>query len=430
MNDRRALRRVAAPALACALLGSLFGCRETARRAGERTRGPTLPPMPSSWRWQPARPHPSRGGLRRRPTEAGGRRPRSPRACSTTPRCGPPAKASGVSSISTESVWAMVPARGPRVRPSPDGSRRLPGTPAPEAAREGAFRVVDARGARRGPRRHRRAVPGSHLASPLRGCDDRRGGPRAAREAFPRATAAFSRLVHLETLELQPESEATRIRVGLRIRPDGIRGIAPRYAAFLDEYMAPVKASLTVADVTGASWWTTSLAEGLWSIGLRVRDGRLAPLEGPPDRRLPQRLRASFSYSTRAGILTVGVERSGCRRGAHPISARGGLRRPLRRGTRLAAAISPGAAHQRLPAFSVRRSGLRVRLLAPRADRRADPDLRDYRARVRESWVVRWLGGLSNHAFIDSGKEPRPRPTSSTGSASTRCATTWSPSST
>ena len=225
-----------------------------------------------------------------------------------------------------------------------------------------------------------------------------------AREAFPRATAAFSRLVHLETLELSQSPRRPGL-VGLRIRPDGIRGIAPRYAAFLDEYMAPVKASLTVADVTGASWWTTSLAEGLWSIGLRVRDGRLAPLEGPPDRRLPQRLRASFSYSTRAGILTVGVERSGCRRGAHPLSARGGLRRPLRRGTRLAAAISPGAAHQRLPAFSVRRSGLRVRLLAPRADRRADPDRpRVARARVRESWVVRWLGGLSDRAFIDFRK--------------------------
>ena len=99
------------------------------------------------------------------------------------------------------------------------------------------------------------------------------------------------------------------MRLAVRLTPTGIGGFAPRYAAFLEKYARPMRVSLVVADPEGITWWTLEAADGLWTVRLRVRDGSLVPLEGPADRRLPGRLRATADLSTRIGRFQVGAQR-------------------------------------------------------------------------------------------------------------------------
>jgi hypothetical protein len=132
----------------------------------------------------------------------------------------------------------------------------------------------------------------------------------ALAKALPRASAQFGLLLRLEELTLQSDAHgATSVRLSVRLTPDGIRGFAPRYAAFLEKHAGPVRVSLVVADPEGATWWTLEAAERLWTIRLRIRDGSLVPLEGPADRRLPERLHATADLSTRIGRFEVGAQR-------------------------------------------------------------------------------------------------------------------------
>ena len=132
----------------------------------------------------------------------------------------------------------------------------------------------------------------------------------AIAEAFPRASSRLGLILHLETLALQRDAHgATAVRVAVRLTPAGIRGFAPRYAAFLQTYATPIRMRLLVADPAGVTWWSLDASDNLWTLRLRLRDGSLVPLEGPADRRVPPLLRATIDYSTRMGRFAVGASR-------------------------------------------------------------------------------------------------------------------------
>ena len=117
-------------------------------------------------------------------------------------------------------------------------------------------------------------------------------------------------LLRLETVALQPDAHgATSVRLAVRLTPAGIRGFAPRYAAFLQKYATPIRTSVVVADPGGVAWWSLEAADNLWSVRLRVRGGSLVPLDGPADRRLPSRLRATGDFATQMGRFGVGAKR-------------------------------------------------------------------------------------------------------------------------
>jgi hypothetical protein len=223
-----------------------------------------------------------------------------------------------------------------------------------------------------------------------------------AREAFPRATAAFSRLFDLETLDLHPsEGGSTAILLGLRLRPDRLREAAPRYAAFLDKYASPIRLAVVATDATGDTWWAFETAGKAWTLRLRVRGGSLVPLSGSPERRVPDRLRLAIDYATKEGIFTIGVrglvadveltrepqEKAFVARFAQEPAwrlpflikplIRGSLRYPFENG-----GMSLGYALRGRPDQPTRL-------------------VRDYRLRVQESWIIRWLGGLSDRAVSD-----------------------------
>ncbi len=215
---------------------------------------------------------------------------------------------------------------------------------------------------------------------------------------LPRSSAKLGLLLRLEALGLSRDADgATTVHLGVRLTPAGIRGFAPRYAAYLEKYARPIRASLVVSDAEGATWWTLAAAENLWTLRLRVRDGSLVPLEGPSGRRLPDRVRASADFETRMGRFGVGAQRI--------VSQLALTRTGIEKGLSVRFLEEP---EWRLP-FLVEtflHSPLRYPFEAPGSEMgwaaRETPEgtllTGVYRARVRETWILRWLGGMMGNA--------------------------------
>jgi hypothetical protein len=221
-------------------------------------------------------------------------------------------------------------------------------------------------------------------------------------EAFPRASARLGLLLRLEALSPRRDARgATSVHLAVRLVPDGIRGFAPHYAAFLEKYARPIRASLRVADPEGATFWTLEAADNLWTVRLRVRDGNLVPLEGPADRRLPARLRATADYSTRMGRFKVGAARL-----AADVTL---VRTP---GEKALVARFLAEPDWRLPflvetllggplSYPFEGPGSEVAWGAREAPDGGTHLVGRYRARVRETWILRWLGGLTSDAVSE-----------------------------
>jgi hypothetical protein len=190
------------------------------------------------------------------------------------------------------------------------------------------------------------------------------------------------------------------VRLAVRLTPAGIRGFAPRYAAFVEKYATPIRTSLEVTDPEGATWWTLTAADNLWTLRLRLREGSLVPLEGPPDRRLPGRLRATADFATHMGRFEVGAQRVVAELALTRTSAEKGL-----------AARFLEEPEWRLPFLveTVLDDPLRYPFEDPGSEiawaARETPGgtllTGLYRARVRETWILRWLGGMMGNAVTE-----------------------------
>jgi hypothetical protein len=216
--------------------------------------------------------------------------------------------------------------------------------------------------------------------------------------ALPRASAKVGLLLRIERLALSRDAYgATPVELSVRLTPSGIRGFALHYAAFLDKYATPMRASATVADLDGVPWWTVAGGDNLWTVRLRVRDGSLVPLDGPAGRRLPGALRATADFATRMGHFKVGM------RGlVVPLAL---TRTPTEKG--LSARFLEEPAWE-LPFLveTLLHSPLRYPFEPPGSE--VGLALREtsagtvfaglYRTRVRENWILRWLGGMTGNA--------------------------------
>ncbi|HSD28844.1 MAG TPA: hypothetical protein VLL75_16200 [Vicinamibacteria bacterium] len=220
----------------------------------------------------------------------------------------------------------------------------------------------------------------------------------AIASTLPRASARLGLLIRLETLVHSRGSDgATSVCLAVRLTPAGIRGFAPRYAAFLEKYATPIRTSLTVADAEGGTWWTLTAADNRWTLRLRLREGSLVPLEGPPDRRLPGRLRATADFATRMGRFEIGAQRIVSELALTRTSAEKGL-----------SARFLKEPDWRLPFLveTVLHSPLRYPFEAPGSEMAWAAQETPggtlltglYRARVRETWILRWLGGMMGNA--------------------------------
>jgi hypothetical protein len=224
-------------------------------------------------------------------------------------------------------------------------------------------------------------------------------GARAAIAAgFPRASAKLGLLLGLERLSLAHDAlGATSLTLAVRLAPAGLRPTAPRYAAYLDKYLTPMRTRVVAADAAGATWWVLEGERNLWTLRMRARDGSLVPLEGEVLRGVPGRLHVTIDYATRMGrygvaarglLAEVALTRTPVEKGfvAH-FRNRPDWDLPFLVEPLLGSPLSypfegPGS-----------EAGWAV-VEAPAGAR----FVRHYRARMAENWVLRWLGGMTNRA--------------------------------
>jgi hypothetical protein len=218
--------------------------------------------------------------------------------------------------------------------------------------------------------------------------------------AFPRATGALGRLLRLETVALWREGGGTRIEVAVRLVPEALGASAPRLARFVRRYFGPMQVHAVAGDASGRVWWTLDARGDVWTLRLRVHEGRLLPLQGPAEGRIPADLRVTLDYRTRMGHFRVGVRQLAAGLTLVSTPAETGfvarfLEEPDWDLPFLVEPLLHGPLHHPFEA-----PGSEVGLWA-REDGVGTRLVRTYRARVQETFVLRWLSGLTTTAMRD-----------------------------
>jgi hypothetical protein len=234
----------------------------------------------------------------------------------------------------------------------------------------------------------------------LQAAEQRRGDARAqVVGAMPRSARALGRLFDLEALSLSPAPDGTqRIEIAVRQRPERLKAEAPKLAAYLERRARGTQITATVALPDGRPLWAADGTDGAWRIRLRARGGRLVPLQGPP---AGGPLHLALDYSIKAGLFRVGVR--GLKADIDTAPAGETLALAVRfvqePEWRIPFLIKPFMrASLRYP---FEQPGARVRVAVREEPGRGSLLVSDSRLQVKESWIVRWFGGLSEKAMAE-----------------------------
>lgn len=220
-----------------------------------------------------------------------------------------------------------------------------------------------------------------------------------SRETFPRTGRHLGQLLRIDSLRSRPSADGTTsMAMYIAITPDGVRARYPAFAAYLDKYLMPTVTRVQLTDGQGAQYFDLNLRDGGFVVRLRARDESLVALTGTPHA-LPESLQIRMDVSAKFKIFRVGftnmVGDFVIERGEHehawtmrfrkepswhfPFAVDKLIKSPLRR------------------PFEGRGSELR---LAVRDDPGSQTmSTRQVRTVVRESAIMRWLGGLGATAF-------------------------------
>lgn len=227
---------------------------------------------------------------------------------------------------------------------------------------------------------------------------------RAAYESsLPRTARALGRLFTLDSIALAPAPEGgSHLSLAIDSHPKRIASEFPQLSRFLRRYWSPARIEVIAEDYDGVPWWTATLDRDRTRVRLRVHEGRLAPLDGPP-RPIPDQLRVRARMATRIGIFSIG---------ASDVVADVSLRRdPDDAGFTAWFRREPEWHFPPLVERFIRSSLRRPfegegAFMAYRADRSAGRTtlIREYRITVQESRILRWLGALGSGAFGDFRK--------------------------
>lgn len=246
----------------------------------------------------------------------------------------------------------------------------------------------------------------SVLEGAIRGLERRADEVRIDyRTGFPRTTAMLARLFTLDTLRTVAAADgSTAITVVARLDAERLRPSAPRYAAYVDEYLKPLRIEIALTDASGITWATARFRRNLLELRLRAHDGTLQPLTRDVAAQ-PDSLRLRISFFAKVLFFDVGASnliadvipiRDESARGwslrfrrepqwHFPLAVGRLLRAPLRRPF-----ADGGAALE----YVVHDTAGGQTLLA-----------RNIHIVVQESAIIRWLGALGATAMGDLSTE-------------------------
>jgi hypothetical protein len=219
------------------------------------------------------------------------------------------------------------------------------------------------------------------------------------RLAFPRTTEALGRLLSLDTLHITPAGEGSaRVTLVATIHPDQIKTTFPAYSAYLTKYSTPARYNITLLEPDSTRWLDIAAADNHITITLRATaDGHLAPFIGPP-RPMPASMIMRSSVFEKMSMFTVGMSDLDAdfsmTEAPHERAWVIGLHRPPKWHLPLDAAQFMHASITR--PFEGAGTVFRVSV----RDSAGGPSLfrRQVSSAVKESAVMRWLGGLGGSA--------------------------------
>jgi hypothetical protein len=219
------------------------------------------------------------------------------------------------------------------------------------------------------------------------------------REAFPHATEALGRLMSLDTIRVTPSGDGSaRVTLVTTIHPERLKETAPAYAAYLTKYADPARFSITLLTPDSVRWLDIAAEQDHIVISLRTTaDGHLAPFVGPP-RPMPSTLIMRSSWFEKMSLFTVGMSDLDAdftiTSAPHERAWVFGLHRPPEWHLPLSAARIMHATITRPfeGAGTVFRLSIR--------DSAGGPSIfqRQVTSTVKESPIMRWLGGLGGSA--------------------------------
>lgn len=127
------------------------------------------------------------------------------------------------------------------------------------------------------------------------------------RSALPRTTAAFGRLLRLDSLQTVRQADgSTLVTWQWVIDEDRLQTAGfPALAQYVHSYIAPASYRIRLTDASGAEWLVATAAQSRLQLRVRSHDGELQPLTGPA-RRMPDTLALHTEGSARISIFTVG----------------------------------------------------------------------------------------------------------------------------
>ncbi|MDF1504158.1 hypothetical protein [Roseisolibacter sp. H3M3-2] len=224
------------------------------------------------------------------------------------------------------------------------------------------------------------------------------------RAGLPRTAAALGRLLTLEEARSTPLADGSRlVELRARFEPNRLKATMPAFAQYVQKWVHPSKFSLALADARGgpARWLTLTLREDVLTVRLRARaDGELLALDGPA-RPMPDTLQFRTDSRIDYMIWDVGMDKL-----AGEMTA---IRGAHERGWAIRWRKAPewhiplGVRH--LMSGTLNRpfegEGMLLRLALRDSDVSQTLLVRRFDVAVKESAIVRWIGGLGFRAMDD-----------------------------
>jgi hypothetical protein len=223
------------------------------------------------------------------------------------------------------------------------------------------------------------------------------------RSAFPRTTAALGRLFTLDTLRTVPASDGTSaITLIATVHPDALQATYPAFAKYLRKYVGPTRIHSTLADKSGASWMDIKWENGALTIACRgTKEGHLAPMSGGGNRTMPDTLVLNTDLSTKIAIFAVGMSDLVADVTVTHTPHERGWNFAFRREPKYHLPLAIGHFMKASLKRPFENQGSSVRLALQDSSGAESLLFRDGHLALKESTIVKWMGGLGKAAVGD-----------------------------